>query len=296
MSFNITTTRDIVKPFQYVEEGTTAATYGVIPSSPTFIAAGINTDIELNPNIVADKIRALGLEDYADSVKTQENYAFSLTSKILNTTISKYGIQAVGGAGTIGASLAFLFSKYIDGTEYYTKITGARPISTTLSVARNTWTLEQNYHCKEILDEVTSHGIGGVPVFVTSVPSGSPLKHQDGASPFVWNSIVYPERSFSATFVRDLSLLEINGDVLVSYSKAAMRNISWNAEVFKKSNVLATEAYDHTKRTLTYKIGSSEVMTFTEAKILGYVEKHSATENTPAIEAISGEARAVNLA
>ena len=39
------TTQDIVKPLQYIEEGTSEATFGVMPTSPTFVAAGINTDI-----------------------------------------------------------------------------------------------------------------------------------------------------------------------------------------------------------------------------------------------------------
>lgn len=294
MSFVPTTARDIVKPLQFVEEGTTAATYGVTPTSPTWTAAGINVEITTDPNIVSEKIRALGSEDYADSVKTQENYAFTLKSKMLNTTLAKYGISAVSGTGTIGASLSFTFSKYIDGTENYTRMVGCRPISTTISVNRGLWDLDMTFHCQEIKDETTSAVAGST--YVSAIPSGSPLTHYDQASPFTWNSASFMDRSYSLTVTRDLSLLEINGAVLVQHSRAALRNISWSAEVYKKSTALLTDHYDQAERTFTYKIGSGETITHTNARITSYRESHSGSNSDPQIESISGEASAVAIA
>jgi hypothetical protein len=294
VSFVPTTARDIVKPLQFVEEGTTAATYGTTPTSPTWTAAGINVEITLDPNIVSEKIRALGSEDYADSVKTQENYAFSLKSRMLNTTLAKYGIQAASGTGTIGAHLSFLYSKYIDGTEYYTRMVGCKPISTTISVNRGLWELDMTFHCQEIKDETTS-GVAG-STYITAIPSGSPLTHYDQASPFTWNSASFMDRSFSLSVTRDLSLLEINGAVLVQGARAALRNISWTAEVYKKSAALLTDHYDQAERTFTYKIGGSETITLTNARITGYRESHSGSSSDPAVESLSGEASAVAIA
>lgn len=295
MSFLVTTRRDIVKPLQFVAEGTSAATYGVTPTSPTFIAAGINTEITLDPNILYEKILALGLEDYADSIKTQENYAFSLKSKIFNTTLAKQCVNAVSAAGTAAEHLSFLYSKYIDGTEYFTRMVGCRPISATLSVSRALWELDMTWHTQEIKDEVTAHGLTS-PTFITAVPTNTPLIHSDAANPFTWNAIVYPERRFSMTVTRDLSLLEINGNVLVQFSKVANRNISFNIDSYKKSTILLTDYYDQTKRTASYKIGASEVMTFTSAVITDYSESHSGSTNDAAIESLTCEAKAVNIA
>ena len=293
MSFNVTTRRDIVKPLQYVAEGTTAATYGVTPTSPTFIAAGLNTEITLDPGIVYQKVYALGLEDYADSIKTQENYAFSLKSNIANTTLAKFGIAAVNAAGTVAEHLSFSYSKYIDGTEYYTRIVGCKNVSTTLSVSRGLWEMDQVWHCQEIKDETTSAVAGAT--YVSTPPTITPLSHQDGASPFTWNSTVYPERRFSMTVTRDLSLLEINGNVLVQFAKAANRNISFNVDSYKKSTALLTDYYDQTQRTASYKIGT-ETATFTSAKITGYRESHSGTNNEANIESLTCEAESVAIA
>ena len=294
MSFVPTTARDIVKPLQFVEEGTSASTYGTTPTSPTWTAAGINVEITTDPRTVSEKIRALGSEDYADKVKTQENYAFSLKSKMLNTTLAKYGISAASGTGTIGAHLSFLFSKYIDGTENYTRMVGCKPISTTISVNRGLWELDMTFHCQEIKDETTS-GVAG-STYITSIPSGSPLNHSDQASPFTWNSVSFMDRSFSMTVTRDLALLEVNGNVLVQGARAALRNISWSAEVYKKNTSLATDHYDAAERTFTYKIGSAETITFTEAAITSYRESHSGSNTDAAIESLSGEAKSVAIA
>jgi hypothetical protein len=298
MSFLTTSSRDIVKPLQYVEEGTTAATYGVTPtSSPAFTAAGINTEISLDPAIVSEQIRALGSEDFADIVKTQEAYAFTLRSNILNTTLAKYGTQAVGATGTIGASLSFLFSKFIDGVEYYTIMKGCRPISTRLSSARGLWTLEQTYHCKEIIKEINTANAGlTTPTFITTIPAGAPLKHQDVANPFTYNSIVYPERSFNLTVTRDVATLQINGQLQDQYSEAAVRSIAWDAEVYKKTTIIKDEYHDQTKRVFTYKIGASETITLTDAVITGYNERHVGGSTDAAIETISGTARTVGIA
>jgi len=297
MSFNITTARDITKPLQYVEEGTTAALYGVSPSSAAFVAAGINTEITLDPNVVSEQIRALGLEDFADIVKTQEAYAFSLRSNILNTTLAKYGTEAVGGTGTIGASLLFAFSYSLDGTQNYALLRGCRPVSTTLSVNRGLWTLDQTWHAKSINKEVaTANGGLTTPTFVTAVPSGSPLKHQDGVSPFNWNSVVFSERSFSITVTRDLALLESNGDVQVLFSKAANRSITWSAEVYKESAVIKDDYHDQQKRVLTYKVGASDVATLTDSVITGLTQRHTGGDSSALIESLTGVARTLAIA
>lgn len=296
MSFNVTTKRDVVKPLQYVEEGTTAATYGVTPSSPVFVAAGINSEINLDPAVAYEHVDALGLEDFANSVKTGEAYAFTLRSNFFNSTLAKYGINAAGGTGTIGASLSFLFSKNIDGTEYFTRAVGCRPVSTTLNVARGRWELDMTWHAQEIKDEVSAHGLT-TPTFVTAVPTTAPWTHNDSAAnPFTWNAITYPERRFSTTITRDLSLLEVNGQLLVQFSKAAHRDISFAVETYKKTTALLTDYYDYTSRAASYVLKSAtSTLSFTNARLTDYREVQAATNRDPAIESITGFAESCNL-
>ena len=295
MPTNITTKRDIVKPLQYVEEGTTAATFGVIPSSPTFTAAGVNVEINTDPRTAYERINALGTEDIVNSVKTGEAYGFTLKSNIFNSTFAKYGISAVGGTGTIGASLTFVFSRNIDGTEYFTKMVGCRPMSTTLSVARGPWELDMTWLAQEIQDETTT-GITGA-TFVTAPPTTAPWTHSDsGANPLTWNSVAYPERRFSTTITRDLALLEVNGQVLIQFSKAANRAISFSADVYKKDTTLLTDYYDHTSRSASYVVKSAtSTITYTNARLTDVNERHAGSDFTGEIIAITGLSENVSI-
>ena len=297
MSFNVTTVRDVVKPLQFVEEGTTAVTFGVPPVSAAFIAAGINTEISLDPRVVSETIRALGLEDWADSVKTQESYAFTLRSNLLNTILPKYGVNAVGGTGTIGASLLFAYSKYIDGVQYYTLMKGCRPISTTLTLNRGLWSLDQTFSAKSIDKEIlTADGGLTTPTWVTSIPAGSPLKHQDATNVFSWGGTVFPERSFSTTVTRDLAMLDINGEVQTLFTKAAIRDIAWSIETYKKAVTIKDDYHDQTERGMVYKIGAAGTLTYTDAVITSYGERLIGGDSSALIESISGNARTLVLA
>ena len=84
---NVTTKKDIVKPLQYIQETSSIITgptsYGVTPtSSPTFVAAGLNTEITLNPDVVHQDVDVLGSEDIVDAVKSIENLFIYIYNKI----------------------------------------------------------------------------------------------------------------------------------------------------------------------------------------------------------------------
>ena len=100
-SHNIQTKRDFVKVLQYVGEGdtvTTPASFGVTPTDPTFTAVGKVTDINLQPDIQHSDTDVLGNEDVIDAIKTQENYSFSISFGMTDTTLINYAFSASGGA------------------------------------------------------------------------------------------------------------------------------------------------------------------------------------------------------
>ena len=103
---NVTTKKDIVKPLQYTQESasiiTGPTTYGVTPtSSPTFVAAGLNTEITINPDIVHQDVDALGSEDIVDAVKTGELYTFTTRFNPTDTVLLNYGLVAGAGTGNL---------------------------------------------------------------------------------------------------------------------------------------------------------------------------------------------------
>ncbi len=299
---NVTTKKDIVKPLQYTQESasiiTGPTTYGVTPtSSPTFVAAGLNTEITINPDIVHQDVDALGSEDIVDAVKTGELYTFTTRFNPTDTVLLNYGLVAGAGTGTIDASLSFIFSEKLDNTEYYTILKGCLPTSTTLALERGTWSADMTWICKEITTPATSHGLTS-PTFV-SIPTASPLTHTDaGADPFTWNSVATPERRFSTTITRDMAVMSVNGNNTITYAKPSSRRIEFNVDVFVKNTTLITDFKAKTARAATYKFSSSpsKTLTYSNCVLTGWSSARSAATTDAFIESITARAEGLTIA
>jgi len=289
------TTQDIVKPLQYIEEGTTAATFGVMPTSPTFIAAGINTDISLDPDIQKEDVLTLGKLDIHEQVKTGERFTFNLKSDISDLVLANYGVNTPNGTGTIDASVAFLYSYNEDATEQFQTMLGCRPITTTLSVDRANWKLDQTWLCKDITDPSASGPVGST--FITAPPSAAPITHADQADPFTWDSVVYDTSSISLSVAFDLAQLEVNGQLQIQSSRAATRRITADVEVYLKDGLLWPDNNALTKvTTALIKIGTGDTATLTDSRIVDYDRPLSATSTDVIKERISIESEAVAIA
>lgn len=289
---NITTKRDFVLPLQYVSEGdsvTTPSLFGVTPSSPTYIAAGRVLELQINRDIQDSPIQVLGQEDVFDAIKNEELYAFTVKSQIYDTALLKYGVNSAGGgAGTIDESLTFKFSKLMEGTEMFTEMKGARCASTTLSLARGAWEMDQTWVCQDItIDNTTDPDT--TPTNISAIPTTAIWKHQDtGATPFLWNSVNFGERSFTMSVTRDLATMMVNGANTITYTKPSNRAIDCSVDVIRKDETFITDLEAKTQRTASYEIndGTAQI-NFTGAWLTSWDERHSATDNELLIEPIS---------
>jgi len=300
---NVTTKKDIVKPLQYIQETSSILTgptsYGVTPtSSPGFTAAGLNTEITLNPDIVHQDVDVLGSEDVVDAVKTGELYTFTMRFNPTDTLLLNYGLSASGGgSGSIDASLSFIFSEKLDNTEYYTILKGCLPTSTTLSLERGTWNADMTWICKEITTPATAHGLTN-PTFV-SIPTASPVTHTDaGSDPFTWNSVARPERRFSTTVNRDMSVLSVNGEQTITYAKPTARRIEFSVDCFVKDTTLIGDFKAKAARASTYKFSSSpsKTLTYTNCVLSAWSSSRSATSTDAFVESITARAEGVSIA
>lgn len=299
---NITTGRDIVKELQFVTEGdsvTSPALFAVTPTSSTFALVGLNTEINVQPDVQHMDVSVLGSEDVIDAVKTQSLYAFTIKNNPVDLTLWKYLWNASGGGTTCpDSSLSFTYSYYLNGTEYFQHLRGCRPTSGTLSVSRGMWDQSMTFVCKDITVPATTTGDSGTPSYQTAETSSSPLVHSDNSgTAFTWNSVVYPERSFSTTVTRNMAVMAVNGETDITYTKATDRNISWTADVFAgtASNVttMYTDYEAKTARAFTYKVNGSITLTYANNIITNYSYVHAAGSSDALIERVSGRAESV---
>jgi len=295
---NIQTKRDIVKPLQYVGEGdsiTTPTLYGVTITSPTFVAAGHNSEINLQPDIAHMDTEVLGSEDIVNAVKTGELYAFQISYEPTDTVLMQYAWDASGGGvASIDESLTFTFTELLNGVENWTVMRGCRPTSMTATLERGIWLvtmtwIAQNITLPAAVDPFTT------PTYATE-PSAATVQHTDaGADPFTWNSVAVPESRFSITVTRALAIEAVNGELRIIFSKASDRKVECAVDVFVKDNVLETDYVGKTKRAANYSFSTSPNKDFvmTNCIITSYSRVKTATSTDAFRESIGFRAESV---
>ena len=300
---NVTTKKDIVKELQYIGENdtvTTPASYGVTPSSATFILVGNNTEINIQPDVQHMDVSVLGSEDVIDAVKTQSLYAFTIRFNPIDTALWRYVWNASGG-GTASPdeSLSFTYSYNLNGTEYFQHIKGARPTSGTMSISRGVWECNMTFIAKDITIPNTTDG-NTTPTYQTSETTSSPIVHSDGGgNPFTWNSVNYGERSFSTTVTRNMAVMAVNGETDITYSKTTDRGITFTTDIFagtaSNETTFYTDFEGKTARAASYKFTSSPSKTFTFANCIlsDYSYTHSAGSTDALIESVTCRAESV---
>jgi len=284
------TMRDITNPPQRIAEGTTAATFGVQKTSPTYISTEMITDFTVDQQITKADILELGNYDIVNAVKTGEVSAFSLKANISDTVLAKYGFNAPNGAGTVEESLQFIYSKDFDGTDYYRTLLGARPISTTLSAERGLWELDMSFVCREITDWSSSAPAGST--LLTGSSDTVALSHSDAAAdPFAHNSNAYDILSFSATTTFELALVEVMGKVNIEHSRVSHRRNIGSATIYQENTTLQADHNALTKRAITMDVeNGTSAFTDTDARITSYSSNPSAGNTEIIKEDISWEA------
>jgi hypothetical protein len=301
---NVTTKRDIVKELQYVTEGdsvSSPALYGVTPTSSTFILAGNNTEINIQPDVQHMDVSVLGSEDVIDAVKTQSLYAFTIRNNPINLDLWRYLWNASGGGtNSPDSSLSFTYSFNLNGTEYFQHMRGCRPTSGSLSVSRGMWDQSITFIAKDITVPATSTGDGGTPVYTSTETTSSPIVHSDGGgSPFTWNSVGYGERSFSTTVTRNMAVMAVNGENDITYTKATDRGITFTSDVFSgtasNETTLYTDYEGKTARAASYKFNSVGpiTLTYTNSIITDYSFTHAAGSADALIESVTCRAESV---
>ena len=299
---NIQTKRDFVKVLQYKAEGdtvTTPASYAAAITSPTFIAVGKVTDINLQPDIQHSDTDVLGNEDVIDAIKTMENYTFSISFEMTDTTLINYAFSpSGGGAGSIDESLTMVFSEYLNGVENYTAMYGCRPTSCTVNLDRGIWTANMTFICKQItLPSATNPWASSTPTFV-SESSAATLTHTDsGADPFTWNSVAYPESKFSSTVTRGMAVQAVNGSSQILYCKASTRRIDFTVDAFVKAVTLETDFLAKTERAVGYSISTSpnKDFAFVDCVITSYSRQKTASNADGFRESITARAGSVTI-
>ena len=294
---------DVVKKLQYYNEGvmSTPANFAkTIPNSTTFIQAGKNPTWNYSDDITAEEERGVGSLTRSDRVVTRKRGTLSITTNISDADVAlvKYCMNAPNGTtATADSSLAFLFSFKVAGTETFRILRGCLPESASINVS-NTGFVEftATFAVYSPANEVTSHGLGGTPVFATQSTNTAWSHSDSGSNPFTWDSVAYPEMGFSVDVNYEHTVLESSGDLLIKWASISQRTISGSASVFKKDSLLQADTTAGNKVTTTRVVKTGTLTaTFTEAVIDTNPYSVSA-DSSATIEELSFTAKELALA
>lgn len=283
MSQVLTGPWNVVKQLQYVEE----ATFGTTPATPTWIYAGLITELSDTTEITANRYRALGSADVAFALKCGEAYSFNVKYNPADLKLANYGLKLdTGATGTNGKSLSMVYSIRLNGVENYVVFRGVKTDSVDIDLAPDSMEVTQNFICKSISAPSTTPPGG---TLITTPPATVPLCGTD-ASGFTWNSIAYDPVSLKITVAQNLEARRTVGQQQIQYLTSTNRDIDFDFTVSAFNNVLITDTINMTSRTWSITIGGS-TLTFTGAQLVQYQSTLSAGGAETQEQAYTGFAR-----
>ncbi len=239
INFPLSAQYQISKPIQYVEEGTTGATYGIIPASPTFLLPGVVQDLSDTPQVESAIKRTVGQRNYYKNLLTKHRYTFELKFAPYSSTFLKYGSEAPVGAGTIAASLAFAKVQKINnaGTlaDSYTFYKGCRPTSLDINIAGGIVEATMSFVAKEkTIPVFTANGGLTTPTWKEFADlTATPWTHLDGgADPLTIDGVTYPCQNFHINWNNNLSIDDVNGSEYIDENKAGNQDVTGDFTIF----------------------------------------------------------------
>lgn len=141
-----TSSSKVTKQVQYYAE---VNGYAVQVTDPTFINAGVISNVDIQLTVDHEEIRIQGSrKQYADIQMGVEG-VITLDYRLLGTALLRYGITDPNGVGTLEESLAFLFAQKIDGVEMFCLAQGCVTEQVTTTYDRVPM-ISQQFYCTSI--------------------------------------------------------------------------------------------------------------------------------------------------
>jgi hypothetical protein len=293
VSYQLTGGWLVVKSPQYIEE----ATYGVTPSSPTFVTAGPLVSMADSQNIPSLKYRQIGSRDIYAMIKTGEEYSFELTFNPIDATLIGYGINLPAGTGTIEKSLSFVKSQKLNNVENYIVYTGSKCDQITIEVtADGAVNTTMSFICKNISTPATTPGFTGTPTYAAT-PTLIPWQNwTPGAGPLTINSTIVDTDSFSMTVTNNIQMVKINGETTPKFVDPTVRDITFSFDTLFKDIALISDSKSLTARSMEYKLSTDKKLVFTDAYMESVDTSDDVGSTDPKKLSIAGTAKAVTIA
>jgi len=220
IAFPLTHAGQVENPFGYIEE----ATFGTLPSNPTFTATKITTGITPHMDDMEMDVRQLGSHLLYGQSTGGHTYGFGITFNPFDLPFLKYGTEPPNyttPAGTSATSLAFVLKyKRATGTAGMTSHTiqflGSKCNTTELSISsQGLVTATQDWMCRDITVPSATPITGATYPTFGSITTPALSNVDGGNKPLTINSVQYAVKDFTINWNNNLIADTFSGSGLV---------------------------------------------------------------------------------
>jgi hypothetical protein len=284
----------IRKP-QYVEE----STFGVTPTSPTFISVGSMQDMTTAIDITDVKYRQLGSRDLYAVTKTGEVYTITFKYQPFNTNFLKYGTEywTASATGNIAKSVSLLWSQNINGVENFFLGSGFRTDKIDIEITETSVMVTHTLAGKNISTPATTFPGTGTPTYA-GVDAGLPWTGLTGGSlPLTINSLNYDVTRFKVSINQNLDRVKPNGELSLKFLEATNRDITVDMDMVVQNTVSLADTKTLVARAATYTLnsGTSTQISLTNLYLDKYTSADSPTANKVKMSSFSGVAQSCTI-
>jgi len=237
----IITQRSRVKQPQYISEGITPATFGIIPTNPVFTAIGCNTILVDNSSPITAEQRQSGNIDRIrkDLIATGASMTIKMQMTFFDLPLLQWATTKPvipNVVGTPDESRSFIDSYLdVDDNEIFRQFLGCKPTGWNFSEDRLGYlTLEITCTCKQILESDTpvDEGTG------TFAPANlvAPYTHNDaGMLPFLYDGVGFTANNFISSGTLTQTPQDVLGSNTTLWTTPTMRVITGSISIYKKN-------------------------------------------------------------
>lgn len=243
LTFPPTTVHRYQKLMQYVEE----TSFGVTPSSASFVDASIINSTKTTLENATETYRKLGRRTMYKLIKMGVMFPWSCSFSPVDTSLIRYGTENGNNTGTltgtVDKSLTFVNSIFANSggtlTEYYVLRKGTKCDSITVTTtSKGMVVVDMDMLSSDISYTTTANGGLTTPVFVSAPTTATPWSNlTGGSSKLSIGGVVYPFKTASFTVNNNMDPVDCDGSAAIQWLEPTVKETDFTCEVIVQKDL-----------------------------------------------------------
>src|ERR1044071_5056243 len=297
MSYEVSTTQDVTRQVQTIEE----TTKGTVVANGTWKNIGIASKLTEGIPMTHDEIPLLGLEDRYDDQKLEQHNMITLQWALIDTRFLRYFTEAAGGgAGSIDKANTVLWSRKIDNVASTKVYYGCVPDRCTINLDKRvtvTGVMKAMTSSDWMTQAATDTAIGATSTYAPAL-STTPWTHLTSGStyPFQYNAAARDIAKGTIEITRNALEVMPLGSETPRTIRSGFRRVAFNFDTWVKDSALIGDVKGMTARTITMQLFTTPILiTLGSCKFNSYSTDTDAGTGDIFIETLVGVAKTIDV-